>query len=348
MKYFNKCVLIVLILVMSFLCVPVHAEEASPVLLTLFDGTAKSGETVNLKLYLSNNCGITSLRVGISFDESQVTLTKASDKGILGEYTFKDKLESPYVLYWANDTSSADYTQNGVLAELTFKIADNAEKGAQIPIHVTAESENFDILNSKLEAVGTRCQDAVITVEKDIPNLSSDFSYSVSGNDMTVTGINTDKSEIVIDKSYAVNGEEYTVTSIADGAFSGNTVLNTVILPDTLTEIGNGAFSGCSALKIISLPDNLELIGTAAFEGCENLSIYCYPATSTENVVSQSGLHYKLYGDLAEDKKIDALDLSSMRRFFLNSADCDTVAADVTRNGTVDILDLVRLKKLCG
>ncbi|MGN0492967.1 MAG: leucine-rich repeat protein [Acutalibacteraceae bacterium] len=347
MKYFNKCVLIVLILVMSFLCVPVHAEEVSPVLLTLFDGTAKSGETVTLRLYLSNNCGITSLRVRISFDDSQLTLTKVSDMGILGEYTFKDTLESPYVLYWANDTS-ADYTQNGVLAELTFKIADNAEKGAQFPVTVTAESENYDILNNKLQAVETLCDGAVITAEKTVAGLDPDFYYSVNGNEMTVTGNKPNKNEIVIENGYSVNGGEYTVTAIADGAFFGNTALAAAVLPNSVTAIGNGAFAGCSALEKLSLPDNLTFIGVASFDNCRQLSLYCYPKTKTEALISQSGLSYKLYGDLIEDKKINSLDLTAMRRLLLGTASYDADIADLTRNGEADILDLIRLKKLCG
>ncbi len=44
------------------------------------------------------------------------------------------------------------------------------------------------------------------------------------------------------------------VTAVGKKAFSGCTVLDTLIIPDTVTSIGDGAFDGCDSLRVISLP----------------------------------------------------------------------------------------------
>ena len=58
----------------------------------------------------------------------------------------------------------------------------------------------------------------------------------------------------------------------SSGAFTGCTSLESVTLPGTLKEIGDLVFSGCSALETIELPDSLETLGMGAFAACEALS----------------------------------------------------------------------------
>ena len=44
------------------------------------------------------------------------------------------------------------------------------------------------------------------------------------------------------------------VTAIANNAFSGNTTVKCLIIPDTVTSIGTDAFSGCTGLEVVSSP----------------------------------------------------------------------------------------------
>ena len=85
------------------------------------------------------------------------------------------------------------------------------------------------------------------------------------------------------------------VTQIADGAFMGNTTIQTVFFPTTLQKIGNdsfrdsalttadlsgcpeltricnSAFAGCVRLTSVSLPRNAEIIEESVFRGCAAL-----------------------------------------------------------------------------
>ncbi len=55
-------------------------------------------------------------------------------------------------------------------------------------------------------------------------------------------------------------------------AFSGCANLTTVVLPDTLESISWQAFSNCTSLKEITLPDSVTIIGASVFKGCINLA----------------------------------------------------------------------------
>lgn len=61
------------------------------------------------------------------------------------------------------------------------------------------------------------------------------------------------------------------ITSIGDNAFSNNTALYDLILPDTVTVIGNGAFRGCCSLSSLVLPESVTSLGAYAFADCTGL-----------------------------------------------------------------------------
>lgn len=48
-------------------------------------------------------------------------------------------------------------------------------------------------------------------------------------------------------------------------AFSGNTTLKTIIVPDSLTSFGTNCFKNCTNLESINMPSNLEYIGKDSF-----------------------------------------------------------------------------------
>lgn len=58
---------------------------------------------------------------------------------------------------------------------------------------------------------------------------------------------------------------------LADGAFSGFTLLRSVSLPDTLESIGKDAFAECSSLSELYIPDSVRSIGSGALAGCSSL-----------------------------------------------------------------------------
>ncbi len=69
-----------------------------------------------------------------------------------------------------------------------------------------------------------------------------------------------------------------TVFSIGEEAFYGCTALRSVILSRGLTEISAAAFAGCESLKEITLPEALVRISDGAFLGCSSLRSVTFPS----------------------------------------------------------------------
>lgn len=79
-----------------------------------------------------------------------------------------------------------------------------------------------------------------------------------------------------------VSGKEVIVSegisAIKDGAFSGNSFVKTVYLPESVLSIGAYAFKNCFNLQRIILPKNLKTIGVGAFYNCINLKTLSIPS----------------------------------------------------------------------
>ena len=102
-----------------------------------------------------------------------------------------------------------------------------------------------------------------------------DFSYGLIYSEIA----GADYTEVIGAYEY-VGGEvhigsfygERKILGIAEGAFSGNSLITELSFDSGIISIGNGAFSGCTALESVKLPASVRLIGSEAFSGCTSLS----------------------------------------------------------------------------
>ena len=95
------------------------------------------------------------------------------------------------------------------------------------------------------------------------------------------------------DKSYALKsytGEDlyvvipseyngYPVSTILDNAFKENSIVNTIIIPDSVTSIGSSAFYRCSKLTSITIPNGVTILESGLFQDCYNLLEIYLPIT---------------------------------------------------------------------
>ena len=101
------------------------------------------------------------------------------------------------------------------------------------------------------------------------PQPSEGLEFRQDNNEYTVIGIGscTDK-KLVIPESY--NGRA--VTFIEKSAFSGNTTIESVVIPEGMTSIGAGAFENCTSLKSVSIGGRVMYLAENAFNGCTALT----------------------------------------------------------------------------
>ena len=99
---------------------------------------------------------------------------------------------------------------------------------------------------------------------------NNQFYQSIDGNLYTKDG------RTLI--QYAVGKQDTTfiiqngVISIADSAFSGNKILNSITIPNSITNIGYKTFAACTSLTSIVIPDSVTSIGESVFHGCTSLT----------------------------------------------------------------------------
>ena len=83
-----------------------------------------------------------------------------------------------------------------------------------------------------------------------------------------------------------------TTTKIGNAAFGGCTSLTSVEIPGGVTHIGDSAFYKCTALETLTIPASVSHIGVNAFEGCPLLILICSPGSYAAEYAEASGIVY--------------------------------------------------------
>ncbi len=103
----------------------------------------------------------------------------------------------------------------------------------------------------------------------------SDYEYDLDDNEeATITGY-TGSNTVLAIPSY-IDG--YKVTAIGASAFSHNTEIVSITIPEGVTNIGQSAFSYCSGLISVVIPESVTTLGGNAFLSCTSLTEIALPS----------------------------------------------------------------------
>jgi hypothetical protein len=135
----------------------------------------------------------------------------------------------------------------------------------------------------------TRIVDAVVVVLAILTPMCvradpSDYSYSVTDGEATITGYTGAGGDISIPSSL----DGYPVINLR-GTFCWNRSLTSVIVPDSVVRLlselthgyNAGTFRGCNNLKAVTLPRSVTDIGASTFDGCSGLTNLTIPDSVT-------------------------------------------------------------------
>ena len=103
------------------------------------------------------------------------------------------------------------------------------------------------------------------------------ITYRIDENGATIIAAEATLTEANIPSSVEFEGNQYAVTKINDKAFSDNTNLASVTLPESLTTLGDRAFYTCKSLKTIKIPSGVTAIPGYCFDGCSSLESVTIP-----------------------------------------------------------------------
>ena len=153
------------------------------------DASGKAGDEVSVKVEISGNPGIIAFHLLADYDSGALTLVDAKS-GIFPGTSFGSKEKLPFSFLWS-DAVSGDYTDNGTLAELTFKIKDNAPAGEYT---VSLQYDPEDVFNFDMQNVSFETSAGKITVTGGQGGASSSASGNASSAaDDSTSGQKPDK-----------------------------------------------------------------------------------------------------------------------------------------------------------
>jgi len=91
-------------------------------------------------------------------------------------------------------------------------------------------------------------------------------------NGLPVTAIGNGRDGVFIDSVVTSVIIPNSVTTIGESAFSTCQTLTSVTIPDSVTTIGEWAFSNCATLPSVTIPNSVTSIGDGAFDYCTSLT----------------------------------------------------------------------------
>ncbi len=119
--------------------------SANSINLIVESKTATYGDEVAIDILLNNNTGIIAALLQLEYDSSRLKLTDVKDGKLLQGATFNpDYNKIPYTMLW-NSATATNFTDDGILATLTFNVLETAPNGeAQIKLSYN-ENDVFDV-----------------------------------------------------------------------------------------------------------------------------------------------------------------------------------------------------------
>ncbi len=112
--------LLMIIMILSMCMMSVMASE-TPAYTLSGPTTVTSGDEFSVSVNISENPGIISLRLTVSYDMEVLELKEVSDSRLLNGYTQPSPtISSPYTLRWSDALATENNTSNGTIVILTF------------------------------------------------------------------------------------------------------------------------------------------------------------------------------------------------------------------------------------
>ena len=98
--------------------------------------------------------------------------------------------------------------------------------------------------------------------------VQAQFNYVITNATLTITKYTGPGGMVNIPDTYF----GWPVTSIGDYAFSGNSTVTSVTIPNSVTTMGNYTFYACINLTSVTIGDSVNSMGNYSFTSCSNLT----------------------------------------------------------------------------
>lgn len=193
--------------------------------------------------------------------------------------------------FWSGESETVESSANGSDVWESAEM-DGAEAGDEAVKRDAAAFVSGDVEENVEETGETNELEEALSESAEMTE--GDFSYVIVNNSYArITRYSGSATSVQVPS--IIGG--YAVQVIGARAFQGNTVLESVELPDGLTTIYAYAFENCTGITSIHLPDSITTLGYKVFGGCSNLVSANYPVNWV-NSPSGNGSNSYEYGNV--------------------------------------------------
>ena len=165
---------LVCIMVLSIMPLSVFATDIMTI--AVESKTCVPGEEVSVKINLSNNPGISSVKLKVAYDDSVLTLDSVEYNAEMGGQSLPpQKMSSPITLTWVS--AFAEFSSDCVFATLNFTVAQTVELNQTADITITYDPN--DIYNMAEENVDCTIVNGSLSVITCVPgDINGDQTFN--------------------------------------------------------------------------------------------------------------------------------------------------------------------------
>lgn len=256
---------------------------------SLNEGDAETNTETNTETNAESNTETnteTNMKADATTGISEAYTLEESNSATTSEETVTDEDG-----FWSGESETVESSANGSGGWESAEM-DGAEAGDEAVKRDAAAFVSGDVEENVEETGETNELEEALSESAEMTE--GDFSYVIVNNSYArITRYSGSATSVQVPS--IIGG--YAVQVIGARAFQGNTVLESVELPDGLTTIYAYAFENCTGITSIHLPDSITTLGYKVFGGCSNLVSANYPVNWV-NSPSGNGSNSYEYGNV--------------------------------------------------
>ena len=178
------------------------------------------GEQIKINFTIENNPEILGVAFDVEYDATRLGIVGVEDKNLLGSATFSPFENNPFSMIWSSGAFD-NFTEDGILATVTFEVLENAPNGEAF-INVTYnEDDVFAAMGEELVNIYMEVVNGSITVTGGIdetvatpaPSYGGGGSSSGKNNSSATTPVQKNSDKIILtigQKEATVFGDKIT------------------------------------------------------------------------------------------------------------------------------------------